>query len=66
MRKIHTRRRFLATLSLAGAAGLLGASPSMADEETLETAGVRLSKIAGIYIAPQYVAEELRARILGM
>jgi NitT/TauT family transport system substrate-binding protein len=55
----QTRRRFLATLSLTGAAGLLGASPSPAGEEILETTSVRLSKTPSICIAPQYIADEL-------
>jgi NitT/TauT family transport system substrate-binding protein len=55
----QTRRRFLATLSLTGAAGLLGAPPSPADEETLETTSVHLSKTPSICIAPQYIADEL-------
>jgi NitT/TauT family transport system substrate-binding protein len=55
----QTRRRFLTTLSLAGAAGWLRAPPVLGAEEALETTSVRLSKISGICIAPQYVAEEL-------
>ena len=55
----QTRRRFLASLSLAGAAGLLRAPPSLAAEEALETTGVRLSKTPSICIAPQYVADQL-------
>ena len=54
----HTRRRFLTTLSLAGAARFLPASPAAA-EGPLETTAVRLMKTPGICIAPQYVAEEL-------
>jgi NitT/TauT family transport system substrate-binding protein len=55
----QTRRRFLATLSLTGAAGLLGAPPASAGEEILETTSVRLSKTPSICIAPQYIADEL-------
>src|SRR5260370_229113 len=59
---IQTRRRFLTTLSLAGAAGFAHARPSLAAEGPLETTTVRLTKSAGICIAPEYVAEEfLRA-----
>jgi NitT/TauT family transport system substrate-binding protein len=54
----QTRRHFLARLSLAGAAGLLGARPLPAAEGTLETTSVRLLKGA-ICGAPVYVAEEL-------
>jgi hypothetical protein len=58
----YTRRRFLTTASLAGAAGLFRTPPSLAAEGVLETTAVRLMKTPGICIAPQYVAEEfLRA-----
>jgi NitT/TauT family transport system substrate-binding protein len=59
MPMIQTRRRFLTTLSLAGAAGLLGAPLARAREGALETSTVRIANVAGICIAPQYVAEEL-------
>jgi NitT/TauT family transport system substrate-binding protein len=59
MVSIHTRRRFLAGLSLAGTAGLLGARPTPAAQTSLETTTVRIAKVDGICIAPQYVAEEL-------
>jgi len=55
----QTRRRFLATLSLAGAAGVLGARPALSAEAALETTSVRITKNQGICYAPQYVAEEL-------
>ncbi len=55
----QTRRRFLTTLSLAGAAGLLHAPPSRAAEGALETTTVRIAKIGAICLAPQYVSEEL-------
>jgi NitT/TauT family transport system substrate-binding protein len=55
----QSRRRFLATLSSAGAASLIGPPNSDAQEGRLETTTVRLAKIAGICIAPQYVADEL-------
>src|SRR5207253_8051296 len=55
----HTRRRFLTTLSLAGAAGLIRAPRALAAEGVLETTSVRLSKIPAICYAPLYVAEEL-------
>jgi NitT/TauT family transport system substrate-binding protein len=56
---IQSRRRFLSTLSTAGAAGLVGARSSSAQERPPETTTVRLAKIAGICIAPQYIAENL-------
>jgi NitT/TauT family transport system substrate-binding protein len=59
MLPIRNRRDFLASLSAAGAAGLLGTRRSFADEGPPETTSVRLTKIPGICIAPQYVAEEL-------
>jgi NitT/TauT family transport system substrate-binding protein len=59
MKAIQSRRRFLATLSSAGAAGLIGSSDSLAQEAPPETTTIRLTKIPGICIAPQYVAEEL-------
>lgn len=59
MKTIQSRRRFLATLSSAGVASLIGAPNSDAQEGRLETTTVRLTKMPGICIAPQYVAEEL-------
>ena len=59
MRKIQSRRDFLATLSAAGGASLIGAARSSGQDERLETTTVRIAKIAGICIAPQYVADEL-------
>jgi len=56
---IQNRRNFLASLSAAGAAGVLGTRRSFADEGPPETTTIRLSKIPGICIAPQYVVEEL-------
>jgi NitT/TauT family transport system substrate-binding protein len=55
----QTRRRFLTTLSLAGAAGMLHAPRLPAADGSLETTTIRLAKNSGICIAPQYVAEEL-------
>jgi NitT/TauT family transport system substrate-binding protein len=59
MQSTQSRRRFLATLSSAGAAGLIGAPDALAQQAPPETTTVRLGKIAGICIAPQYVADEL-------
>ncbi len=55
----HTRRRLLGTMALAGAAGFVRPPRSAAAEEPLETTTVRLAKVHGICIAPQYVVEEL-------
>jgi NitT/TauT family transport system substrate-binding protein len=55
-----SRRRFLSGLALAGTAQLLGFHPSpIAAEPPPETTKLRLVKVSGICIAPQYVAEEL-------
>ena len=62
MQIVQTRRRFLAGLTAGAAAGLLGAPQSLHAESPLETTRVRLAKIPGICVAPQYVAVEfLRA-----
>ena len=55
----QTRRRFLSTLSLTGAGGLLRAPRILAADETLETTTVRLNKNPGTCFAPLYFAEEL-------
>jgi NitT/TauT family transport system substrate-binding protein len=55
----QTRRRFLATFSLAGAAALARVPPALAAEERLETTALRLLHKPSICGAPQYVAEEL-------
>ena len=54
-----SRRRMLATLSSATAAGLISGAHGMAQEAPPETTTIRLAKIPGICIAPQYVAEDL-------
>ena len=50
---------FSPRLSAAGAAGALGAGPSLADEGPPETTTLRLDSRAPICEAPQYIAEEL-------
>jgi NitT/TauT family transport system substrate-binding protein len=59
MPMVQTRRRFLTTLSAAGAAGLVRAPPSLAADGALETTTLRIAKNVAICIAPQYVGEEL-------
>jgi NitT/TauT family transport system substrate-binding protein len=59
MSLVQTRRRFLTTLSLAGAAGLLRAPPARAAEGALENTAIRLPQGGGICTAPQRLAEEL-------
>src|SRR5215468_1703604 len=56
---IQTRRRFLRGLSLAGAVSVIGTPPSQAADGPLETTTLRLPKVAGICVSPQYAAEEL-------
>jgi NitT/TauT family transport system substrate-binding protein len=58
-RRSVARRSFLTTLSSAGVVGLVRARDSYAQEAPPETTTVRLGKIYGICIAPQYVAEDL-------
>jgi NitT/TauT family transport system substrate-binding protein len=59
MQWVPSRRRVLATLSSATAAGLIGGARGMAQEAPPETTTIRLAKTPGICTAPQYVAEEL-------
>jgi len=55
-----SRREFLNRATFAGAATILGLrSETMAAEPPPETTRIRLSQVAGICIAPQYVAKEL-------
>ena len=53
---IQNRRKFLTTLSVAGAASLVRAPPSPAAEGSLETTTVRLMRAPAICHAPQFVA----------
>jgi NitT/TauT family transport system substrate-binding protein len=56
----QSRRDFLASVSLATAAGVLGARASLADEGPPETTTLRLRREPGfICSAPTYLAEEL-------
>ncbi len=59
MRIIQNRRDFLASASLAAAAGVLGARASLADEGPPETTTLRLIYDPGICTAPWYIADEL-------
>ena len=59
MQIIQSRRDFLASLSVAGAAGVLGARASLADEGPPETTTIRLGHDPAICVAPRYVAEDL-------
>jgi NitT/TauT family transport system substrate-binding protein len=55
----QSRRQFLTTVALAGAAHLVTPPAALAEERPLETRTVRLLKVPGICRAPQYVAEAL-------
>jgi NitT/TauT family transport system substrate-binding protein len=59
MHIMQSRRDFLASLSVAGAAaaGILGARGSLADEGPPETTKIRLKQSAAICFAPAYVVE---------
>ena len=59
MAMMQTRRRFLAGISLAGAAGLVRAPPSLAAEGALETTTLRIGQTPAICLAPQYISDEL-------
>jgi NitT/TauT family transport system substrate-binding protein len=59
MNTIQSRRDFLTSVSAATAASLLGAWAPLAEEDRPETTTIRLNRIPGICIAPQYIAEEL-------
>lgn len=53
-----SRRQFVAGLAAVGTAGVFGVHPASA-EPAPETTRLRLSQIAGICVAPQYIAQEL-------
>jgi NitT/TauT family transport system substrate-binding protein len=59
MHIMQSRRDFLAGLSAAGAAGLVGVGRPLAAEGSLETTAVRLVRTSGICVAPIYIAEDL-------
>jgi NitT/TauT family transport system substrate-binding protein len=56
---VHSRREFVAGLSLAGATSLLGARTSLADEGPPETTTIRLGHDITICVAPGQIAEAL-------
>src|SRR3954469_24352918 len=59
MRVMQSRRGFVAAAATAGAAALIGSTPSLADEGPPETTTIRLRRDPSICAAPVYVAEEL-------
>jgi NitT/TauT family transport system substrate-binding protein len=60
MQIMHSRRDFLSGVTAAGVAGVLGAPGALAAEARPEVSSIRLGKIPGICIAPQYVEDLLR------
>ena len=64
MHIMQSRRDFLTTLSAAGAASVLGAPASLADEPPPETTTLRLRLDPNICAAPLYVAEDLLRRVV--
>jgi NitT/TauT family transport system substrate-binding protein len=59
MHIMPSRRDFLTALAAAGAAGVLGARRSLADEAPPETTTIRLGRLSSLCLAPEYAAEEL-------
>jgi NitT/TauT family transport system substrate-binding protein len=59
MPTMQNRRGFLAAVSSAAVAGLVGGSDSSAQEAPPETTTIRLVKSSSLCIAPQYVAAAL-------
>ena len=59
MHIMQSRRDFLASASMAAAAGVLDPRSSLADEGPPETTTLRLNSRAPICEAPQYITEEL-------
>jgi NitT/TauT family transport system substrate-binding protein len=57
MHFMQSRRDFLASLSAAGAAGMLGAPGSLAHEAPPETTRIRLKRAPSICFAPLYTVE---------
>ena len=59
MHIMQSRRHFLASASMAAAAGVLDPRSSLADEGSPETTTLRLDSRAPVCEAPQYITEEL-------
>jgi NitT/TauT family transport system substrate-binding protein len=56
---VHSRRDVLASLSAAGAAGLVGFGQALANEGPPETTTIRLRRDPSICLVPAYIAEDL-------
>jgi NitT/TauT family transport system substrate-binding protein len=59
MQLVQSRRDFLASATIAAAAGVLGARGALADDGPPETTTIRLGQGLGICAAPSYIAEHL-------
>jgi NitT/TauT family transport system substrate-binding protein len=59
MHMIQNRRHFLASASLAAAAGVLGTRGALADEGPPEVTTLRLRRMPAICVAPGYIADAL-------
>jgi NitT/TauT family transport system substrate-binding protein len=59
MQILQNRRDFLAGLSTAGAAGVLGGRRSLADEGPPEVTTIRLPLTPNICVAPQFISDKL-------
>jgi NitT/TauT family transport system substrate-binding protein len=59
MQIIQSRRNFLAGVSAAGTAGILGIRTALADEGPPETTTIRLARNRAICLAPVYIADDL-------
>jgi NitT/TauT family transport system substrate-binding protein len=55
----QSRRKFLASLAAAGAAGLASAQESIAEEAPPETTAIRVAAVPTTCVAPLYLAEDL-------
>jgi NitT/TauT family transport system substrate-binding protein len=59
MQIIQSRRRFLTSVALAGASGILGPRHSLADDRPPETTTIRLAYYSNNCLVPLLVAEDL-------
>jgi len=59
MQRTHSRRHFISGISGTAAATLVPQRYIGAAEDRLETTQVRLARMGGVCIAPQYIADEL-------
>ena len=59
MQIVQSRRHFLAGMSAAGTAGILGTRSSLADEGPPEVTTLRLGSDTNMCVAPQFIAEDL-------